>query len=169
MSKWDSKFIYQSKENLNTQYNWLLINGVGKDNPAASEMVDGAWYQKLWNAGTEDQPVKTAYDPCPAGWRVPTLSEWKAIGAGNTSIKVEWDGTAKLMKIIGVDGTLVLPAAGYIDDCGAFSNQSSNGDYWSSSVPSGSTDANNVYFFEATLNMGTHHRAHGFSVRCVQE
>ena len=29
----------------------------------------------LWNSGTEDNPVKTEYDPCPEGWRVPTYAE----------------------------------------------------------------------------------------------
>lgn len=29
----------------------------------------------LWNSGTEDNPQKTEYDPCPDGWRVPTKAE----------------------------------------------------------------------------------------------
>lgn len=33
----------------------------------------------LWNKGTEDEPVKSANDPCPDGWRVPTKSEWDRI------------------------------------------------------------------------------------------
>lgn len=171
MGKWDGKFIYRSDKDPNTQYNWLLINGVGADNPSGSGMVAGAWYQKLWNDGTEDQPVKTAYDPCPAGWRVPTLSEWKAIGAGNTSIEKEWDSSAKLMKITGVDGgALVLPAAGYRSSVsGAFGSQGSSGYYWSSSVPFGNTSASSVYFNSATLKATTGGRADGYSVRCVQE
>ena len=34
----------------------------------------------LWNNGTEDEPVKGLYDPCPDGWRVPTLLELKSLG-----------------------------------------------------------------------------------------
>ena len=30
---------------------------------------------ELWNSGTESDPVKTEYDPCPEGWRVPTYEE----------------------------------------------------------------------------------------------
>ena len=170
MSKWNGKFIYRSDKNPNTQYNWLLINGVGQDNPAGSGMVADGWYQKLWNTGAEDTPVKSAYDPCPAGWRVPTLSEWKAIGAGG-QIADSWDGTAKLMKIPGVDGSaLVLPAAGSrVSAAGASSGQGSSGNYWSSSVPSGNTYAGAVYFTGATLNTNTFSRASGYSVRCVQE
>ena len=29
----------------------------------------------LWNSGTESTPVKTDYDPCPDGWRVPAFKE----------------------------------------------------------------------------------------------
>lgn len=168
MSKWNGKFIYRSDKNPNTQYNWLLINGVGQDNPAGSGMVADGWYQKLWNTGAEDTPVKSAYDPCPAGWRVPTLSEWKAIGAGG-QIADSWDGTAKLMKIPGVDGSaLVLPAAGGRNrSSGASYFQGSFGYYWSSS-PSGAF-ASSVNFNSASLSTNTGSRASGYSVRCVQE
>ena len=33
------------------------------------------YYTDLWNLGTEDEPVKSEYDPCPEGWRVPTYKE----------------------------------------------------------------------------------------------
>ena len=171
MSKWEGKFIYRSDKNPNTQYNWLLINGVGQDNPGNSGMLAGEWYQKLWNSGTDAKPVKTDYDPCPKGWRVPTLAEWQAIGAGNTAITKGWDGTAKLMTIDGEDGVkLVLPAAGGRNSAaGASSHQGSSGYYWSSSVPSGSANASYVYFSSATLNTNPYGRAYGYSVRCVQE
>ena len=32
---------------------------------------------RLWNAGTEYNPKKTEYDPCPEGWRVPTFTEYE--------------------------------------------------------------------------------------------
>lgn len=172
MSKWDGKFIYCSDKNPHTRYNWLLINGVGKDNPAGNNMEAGAWYQKLWNSGTEDKPVKTDYDPCPAGWRVPTLTEWQAIGAGNTNIQKQWDSSAKLMKIAGVEegSALVLPAAGHRNpSSGASSDQGIYGYYWSASVPSGDTNAGNVNFNSATLRANAYGRADGYSVRCVQE
>ena len=172
MSKWDSKFIYRSASAPNSQGNWLLINGAGKDNPTANEMQEGAWYQKLWNSGTEDKPVRTNADPCPAGWRVPTAEEWKAIGAGNNDIVKEWDSANKLLTIAGAESgqKLILPAAGYRNgSTGASSSQSIYGYYWASSVPSGSVDASNVYFSSATLNAASSNRANGFSVRCVQE
>ncbi|WP_459188925.1 InlB B-repeat-containing protein [Parabacteroides sp. APC149_11_2_Y6] len=170
MSKWDNKFIVKSASSPNTWYNWLLFNEDGSDNPADADMIDGEWYQKLWNKGSEDAPVKTEYDPCPEGWRVPTQSEWEAIGAGNTAVTKEWDSANKLLSIAGAESgqKLILPAAGYRDvSSGASYYQGSGGYYWSSSVLSNS--ARHAYFSSATLGTGTGTRASGYSVRCVQE
>ena len=168
MSSWDGKFIVSSSSTPNTQDNWLLFNADGSDNPAGADMIDGEWYQQLWNKGTEDAPVKTEYDPCPAGWRVPTFSEWQAIGAG-TTITDGWDDANKLMSISGANGQeLILPAAGYRgNSSGASSYQGSSGYYWSSSVRN--VYARYVSFGSAALNTGAYSRAGGFSVRCVQE
>lgn len=37
-----------------------------------------------WNSGNEEEPIKTSYDPCPEGWRVPTLKELNILVAGNS-------------------------------------------------------------------------------------
>ena len=172
MDKWDGKFIINSLASPNTQKNWLLFDAGGADNPANVDMVAGAWYQKLWNSGTEESPVKTVSDPCPDGWRLPTLTEWKAIGADNTAVTKDWDDTNKLMSIPGAESgqKLVLPAAGYRNSStGASYNQSIFGYYWASSVPSGSVNASYVGFNSATLSTSTSSRASGRSVRCTQE
>lgn len=39
--------------------------------------------ENLWNSGTEEYPVKTQYDPCPEGWRVPTLTEFDKLAFSN--------------------------------------------------------------------------------------
>ena len=175
MSKWDDKFIYS---NADLQYNWLQINGDGNKNPAAAEMVKGAWYQQLWNANEgkdNTDVVKTATDPCPKGWRVPTQAEWIAIGAGldPTQLGTTWDGTNLRLIVPGKESgkNLVLPAAGSRNgSTGASSSQGVLGYYWSSSVPAASVYASDVYFNSAgKLNSSTYYRAGGFSVRCVQE
>ena len=173
MYLWEGQFIVSSSSDPNLQGNWLRF-AEGKDNPVNTDMVADAWYQKLWNSGTEGNPVKTESDPCPEGWRVPTMTEWKAIGAGNTAVTKEWDNTNKLLSIPGADTEgeqkLVLPAAGHRNNStGASSNQGSNGHFWSSSVPSGSNNANSLNFNTEKLNIGMNGRAIGFSVRCVQE
>lgn len=39
----------------------------------------------LWNLGTEASPLKTEYDPCPDGWRVPTWEEFYNLSEGYSS------------------------------------------------------------------------------------
>lgn len=36
-----------------------------------------------WNVGTEYDPVKSKSDPCPTGWRIPTIEEWRQIGVAS--------------------------------------------------------------------------------------
>jgi len=175
MSKWDDKFIYS---NADLQYNWLQINGDGNKNPAAAEMVKGAWYQQLWNANEgkdNTDVVKTATDPCPKGWRVPTQAEWIAIGAGlEPAVSgTTWDSSNLRLTVPGKESgkNLILPAAGNRNySTGASYGQGAYGDYWSSSVPAASTYASYVNFISAgKLNTNTNYRVYGFSVRCVQE
>ncbi|AJW65292.1 Fibrobacter succinogenes major domain (Fib_succ_major) [Elizabethkingia miricola] len=50
---------------------------------------DGAW-----NTGTAANPVKTAQDPCPTGYRVPSETEWRTVIANTTQTFVgTWNGT----------------------------------------------------------------------------
>lgn len=36
-----------------------------------------------WNVGAESDPIKSKSDPCPAGWRIPTIAEWREIGVAS--------------------------------------------------------------------------------------
>lgn len=45
----------------------------------------------LWRNGTPNNPIKTEYDPCPNGWRVPTKAELTSLSK-NHSTGVEYDG-----------------------------------------------------------------------------
>jgi len=119
----------------------------------------------LWNSGTETIPIKTANDPCPVGWRVPTEAELQSLlDSGN-----EWG------ELNGVSGSyfgneterLFLPAAG----CRRLSDGRINctevyGRYWSSLLE--------IYgvillFGESTYSVSPAASAFGLSVRCVAE
>jgi len=98
--------------------------------------------------------------PCPAGYHVPTLTEWNtelalfpSNGGANTT------GAYNLLK---------LPMSGtrrYAD--GSFYSPSGYGYYWSST--SSGTNAYNLYFYSGNAYMNTNlYRANGFSVRCIK-
>lgn len=47
---------------------------------------------RLWNSGTESDPIKTEYDPCPSGWRVPTYDELYALCSNKSVWTTNVDG-----------------------------------------------------------------------------
>ena len=129
----------------------------------------------LWNSGTEENPVKTEYDPCPTGWRVPTYAEldklsnnssWTTVGnQGGRSFSGEYTFLDNAPQVF-------FPAAGYRDyDGGGAYNRGRYGEYWSSR-PS-SIRADRLYFSSNSAHVGSavnsDYRAFGYPVRCVQE
>jgi len=119
----------------------------------------------LWGA------TKTANDPSPAGWRVPTVEELESL-ADETYVTWKWttengvNGYRCTDKATGA--SLFLPAAGdRSDSSGTLGYAGTYGSYWSS-TPNGSFACYLVFdsgFFRDSING----RALGFSVRCVAE
>ena len=128
---------------------------------------------KLWNSGTDTDPIKTEYDPCPEGWRVPTYSELWALRKNHSSWTVNPEGQSGYWFSGPVSYStsapqVFLPAGGLLgwgDGVGHYRN--SDGYYWSS-APYG-TNAGTLYFFTDGVDMYGHGRANGQYVRCVQE
>ena len=147
----------------------------------------------LWNSGSVDAPVKTDYDPCPAGWRVPTNAELYSLLNGLTedgyksSLTSQWTNNSEDSNHRGLKGfwfygqkenpsytdpRVFFPAAGYRN----FSPSNAlyrdqEGNYWSSSV-------NGIYAWPWPLHFDYSgyvttnyygHRPRGYSVRCVKD
>lgn len=128
---------------------------------------------KLWNSGTEDNPRKAEYDPCPKGWRVPTYIELKELSLHYS--KFTSTGKDRGIYFSGkytyIDGipSVFFPAAGgrFMNGSDAYDRRD-NGYYWSSSTEG--VQSKNLYFvYYNSIYMSNSGRYYGYSVRCVQE
>ena len=130
----------------------------------------GDWlYQsddQLWNSGTEESPVKTEYDPCPEGWRVPTYAELIELSQHHSPSNQSgywFSGTTWYSSEV---AQVFFPAAGYRYDSGDISFLRGHvGCYWSSSPYPNSYL---VYGFQFPGRSTPLKRMQGCSVRCVQ-
>ena len=123
----------------------------------------------LWNAGTEVEPIKSEYDPCPQGWRVPTKTEANELMKNKSSWDSKNDGYWYSGPQVYSSSVpqIFLPAAGEIQTGGNRLYLGESGLYWSSTP-------NNKYACFNAFQIGfpvfrDGLRASGYSVRCVQE
>ena len=128
-NSWDGLFITEG----NSPYDWLTSQ---EDN--------------LW------QGVNGTNNPCPTGFRLPTVTEW--------DVEISsWSNAASAFA-----SSLKLPVAGYrVRSNGGLNDAGSTGSYWSSSV-SGSS-AKHLYFSSSDANMYDGTRAQGYSIRCLKD
>lgn len=142
---------------------------------------DGGGQNSRWGDGTQNLNVsKPDNDPCPAGWKVPSLKQWQLLlkeGSGlinnvdnlanGLGIANKWVWTGNGYK---VGDSLYLPAAGARStDGGTPEHVGRTGFYWSSTVSG--TSAFFMYFHQEVVSPGSDfcNRANGLSVRCVAE
>jgi uncharacterized protein (TIGR02145 family) len=120
--------------------------------------------------------AKGPQDPCPAGYRVPSNAEWKAVNTNNTvSITGPFDvntsefGSALHYGTAGDPKQLTLPAAGLrLNSNGALYYRGIFGFYWSS-AESGSS-AYYLSFDSSYVSPASNfNRTYGFSLRCIAE
>ena len=158
-------FKVPSATNSTLKYNWL-----NADN------------RQLWNSGTEEAPVKTKYDPCPDGWRVPTTAELTSLitnksswTTDNTDLSGFWfsGGTAYSEEA----NKIFLPAGGRRKSLdGTAEEREERGYYWSSEAYNGNKyNTDNAWQLlcrDETSNGATMTyccRTNALSVRCVQQ
>lgn len=128
----------------------------------------------LWNFGTEDEPKKSSYDPCPDGWRVPTYKELDALAENYSEWITEqgqrgrWlsDFYTYLEKVPQVFFT----ATGSRGSDGNFKNRGEDGLYWSSRYnDSTAYSLFSLNFHPHIVTLSYYSRVLGKSVRCVQD
>ena len=120
------------------------------------------------------ESVKTIYDPCPAGWRVPdggAEGVWaKAMGKQDSFYPSSLDVVRGLnfSDILGVDEMIYYPLTGQLIS-GRLGTVASYGYFWSCSDES-STSSYNFYFNIGIGNVAeARDRSRGFAVRCLKE
>lgn len=116
--------------------------------------------------------TKTADDPCPTGWRVPTNSELTGVAnsALNTRTFVGTFNSSSTNYSSGIrfGSSLFLPATGSrFNSNGSLRFRGSDGYYWSSTESS--SNAQNLYFNNSSVSMIASSRLNGFSLRCIEE
>ena len=151
-------------------------NHKSKSNIFYTAFNNGDWLDprndKLWNSGSESNPKKTEYDPCPEGWRVPTYAELDELNNSYSSWTTDDNGQSGIWfsgpnSYTATVPQVFFPAAGCrILDEGEAHHRGRSGIYWSSR-PVG-TNAYDLGLYSGLVLMDYDNRAGGYSVRCVQ-
>jgi uncharacterized protein (TIGR02145 family) len=119
--------------------------------------------------------TRTANDPCPTGYRVPTSAEWTAVNTNNTASRTgtftlgptEY-GSALHYGPNASTKALTLPAAGNRNGANGTIGSRGYGFYWSSTE--NGTSAFYLYFTSSTVSPANNaNRTFGFSLRCIAE
>ena len=154
--------IGQSKENANKFY-------YNSQSPYDWSKVQN---DDLWNTGTESAPVKTEYDPCPNGWRVPTFAELEELCKNSSAWAIDENGQSGYWfsgenPYAETGPRVFFPAAGarYYGAASA-GDPGRYGYYWSSRPIFNLVYY--IYFDSSSVDVHHHNRTSGFSVRCVQ-
>ena len=131
-------------------------------------------YYNLWDAActgtgaSDNDTVKTVYDPCPVGWKIPNGNVFTGFSTSN--VVGSFDGGWKFKRYSGDTVGVFFPASGWRSNSDGFRyNVGSYGYAWLSSARSQgfaycmNFDSSNV------VPQGNHRRACGLSVRPVQD
>jgi uncharacterized protein (TIGR02145 family) len=144
------------------------------EGPTATDPKDGAvsgWNTTSAANGSWADGSKTASDPCPDGYQVPTKAQWEGVVANNTKTNVGSFSNSATNYGAGkkFGNQLMLPAAGArISGNGELGYRGSYGVYWSSTERVFSS-AWNLDFSSSSAVTSFNDRTLGASVRCIAQ
>lgn len=166
------------------QYGRNAVVATGYTSPGPITGFDTTWPvpanpTQRWNTGTETSPVKnTTYDPCPSGFRLPTLTEFQELAA-NTTLEAygnDWSANdnnynnATIFKSGSVQVT--FPAGGFrtVNGPGNLQGRGQGGAYYTSTI--GNVKPYNTKpasFGQSGLGGGMQAGNRAFNVKCIAQ
>ncbi|GAA4179561.1 FISUMP domain-containing protein [Sphingobacterium ginsenosidimutans] len=172
-------------------YQWGRIPAIGTANwPGVSSWSSNIVQpDNAWNSGTEIAPVKTATDPCPSGYRIPTKREAESLISGTTASNIglwaasqtNYSAAKVLTSIRNKNVKLTLPVGGRVqthDYGGIYAplgyEQRGQFAYFHTSY----TEGNNIYYLQGSStgmmvntpgDNNTMNKFQAFPIRCVAE
>ena len=131
---------------------------------AAKEWYTGTGGNDLLWGGTAEGSVKTVYDPCPEGYRVPEARHFAEM---KFTSKAECDANyGLLLAVDGEDTKSYFPTTGYLEaNKAATMYLEYRGYMW---LNAGGDAENRFYVNNSTVNIKTEPHAKGMAVRCVK-
>jgi uncharacterized protein (TIGR02145 family) len=153
----------ENPEDAGMFYQWNRKVGWSSTDPLVNSNGETTWDSSV-PSGTEWEKVN---DPCPAGWRVPSLDELQSLVSSGYQSTTQNGVNGTLFG--SAPNTVFLPAAGYRGASSSKLFNDSRGYFWSS------TQYNSDYAYRLGFGSGyasstdVTGRLCGYSVRCVAE
>jgi len=145
-------------------YQWNRKVGWSSTNPLVNSDGGTTW-DNTYPPVPPDNIWAQENDPCPLGWRVPTLEELRSLEKAKHYYG-ELNGVSG--RFFGDNNKrLFLPAVGYRDVIAGALLLVKDGYYWGSTVNSQTFNAHGMGFDSTKLWIGSDKRIYGFCVRCV--
>jgi uncharacterized protein (TIGR02145 family) len=140
------------------------------------EAISG-WNTMGASSSAWENTFKTANDPCPAGFRVPTRAQFENLIANNATVKIGTFGGSPTnfgaaIQFISGGNKLTFPAAGHrLPANGALNSRGSTIAYWSTSWDHVTLLPTKLHFTDPpySVNIGNINGAAGSSVRCIAQ
>ena len=196
----DETKLPQGSINKNAGDNMSITNGIQNPQNFYTYTYGGSWYNNppagytyynLWSADNtttgwnDNAVVKTVYDPCPAGFKMPASNAFTGFTSNgqyqSTAANINADGTTDIQKYRAAYGhnfytnssknaTIFFPASGFRHyGDGSLSGVSYDGRYWSA-VPYSTSIGCFLYFIWNSVTPQTYYyRSSGYAARPVSE